>query len=387
MSKDYKLGILFGLLVLGAGVIYWVALDKPDAESSEQPKQAYRVQLVGESDEDDESAAVETVTTEEITAPIPDETTTVPDEIGPVAPVALVAPVGSAVAAPDSDDVTVSGGFQLDANADSVVNADDPIIDPTPIPVPEYVDIKDRADRSTYTVRGGDNGFSVVSIRVYNTPKHWKLIRDANPGILSTALRPGMVLKIPPPPSHDIAPEPVSPTHGKTLTNLTGQKVYVVSGNDTSGLWGISRKVYGQNMGHLYPLIQAANPKVDSTKLKPGMKLIIPPAQSVKLTIPVTNKPGKGVQPGQIVTIDSKRYYIVRAGDAGFGYIAQKVYGSTRYAYLISEANPNAHTATLMPRDKLLLPPKPAGEIPGRPAEPRTKRSERGNPRRPYFGN
>ena len=375
MSKDYKLGILFGLLVLGAGVIYWVALDKSDKESPEQQKtETQKVQLVdidkpGTTPDDAEE------TTSDDVAPVkgtttPEDTTMISGETSP--------PL-----APGSETTTVEG-FQIDPNADSVVNADDPVIDPTPIPVPEPVDLM---GKSTYTVRDGDNGFSVVSTRVYKTPKHWKLIRDANPGVLSTALRPGMVLNIPKLSDQDTTSQPTTPTdQGKTLTNATGQKVYIVASDDGSGLWGIAEKVYGTGKGHLYPLIQEANPKVDSTKLRAGMKLIIPPPENAKLTIPVTPKSQTGTEPGQIVTIDGKRFYIVKAGDAGFDYIAKKVYGSAKYGYLISEANPNANTATLMPRDKLELPPKPAGEEP--PAtRTRSTRPTTRQPGRPYFGN
>jgi len=382
MSKDYKLGILFGLVVLGAGVIYWVALDKSGTESTEQPQdEAPTVQLVGDDVPDviEEPTVIETVVVEEVVvsddvapvegAPTPaiDDTTT-PDE----------------TPLPDSSVVVIGGNFQIDPNADSIVNADDPIIDPTPIPVPQRVDLK---GKKTYTVRAGDNGFSVVSKRVYDTPKHWKLIRDANPGVLSTALRPGMVLKIPPLPDQDITLNSTPPVdHGKTSTNATGQKVYVVASDDVSGFWGISEKVYGKGKGHLYPLIRDANPKIDTTKLRAGMKLIIPSPESVKPIVPVTRASNNGNRTGQIVTIDGKRYYIVKAGDAGFGYIARKVYGSTKYAYLISRANPNANTATLMPRDKLLLPPKPVGQAPPATRTRTTRPATNGSPR-PYFGN
>jgi LysM repeat protein/predicted small lipoprotein YifL len=47
-----------------------------------------------------------------------------------------------------------------------------------------------------YTVQAGDT-FADISFAFYGTPDHWRLIRDANPGV---TLKPGTVLTIPPKP-------------------------------------------------------------------------------------------------------------------------------------------------------------------------------------------
>ena len=60
-------------------------------------------------------------------------------------------------------------------------------------------------------------------------------------------------------------------------TNSTGSsavnRTYTVVPGDSPSL--IARKVYGKSS--LYPLIMRANPQVDARKLKPGMRLTIPP--------------------------------------------------------------------------------------------------------------
>ena len=50
-------------------------------------------------------------------------------------------------------------------------------------------------------------------------------------------------------------------------------RYYTVVSGDSPGR--IARKVYGKSS--MYNLIMQANPKLDARKLRPGMKLIIPP--------------------------------------------------------------------------------------------------------------
>jgi nucleoid-associated protein YgaU len=138
-----------------------------------------------------------------------------------------------------------------------------------------------------YTVTADDTaGYWGISNKTYGAGKHWRLIRDANPGIAPTALRAGMVLIIPPMPAAPAeqvaAVEPPTPASGEdTLplatdaTNTDIERIYYVQASDTGGFWGISKRVYGA--GKYHTLIQQANPGVDSRKLRAGMKLVIPP--------------------------------------------------------------------------------------------------------------
>jgi nucleoid-associated protein YgaU len=73
-----------------------------------------------------------------------------------------------------------------------------------------------------------------------------------------------------------------------------------------------------------------------------------------------------------------KSPYIVVADDKGFYGIAKKVYGDSKYLYLIAKANPTVQSERLTPGMKLTIPPLPpeavaaaaAGLRPGTPAPP-----------------
>jgi nucleoid-associated protein YgaU len=54
-----------------------------------------------------------------------------------------------------------------------------------------------------------------------------------------------------------------------------GYATYTVTDDDTGGYWGIAQKLYGA--GKYWYLIAEANPDVDSTLLRVGMELAIPP--------------------------------------------------------------------------------------------------------------
>lgn len=70
----------------------------------------------------------------------------------------------------------------------------------------------------------------------------------------------------------------LGPLPGTTTTDsVTGKKYYTVKAGDM-GLAVISKIVYGDQK--YYPDIKKANPSVDSTRLRPGMKLVIPDRQA-----------------------------------------------------------------------------------------------------------
>ena len=144
-------------------------------------------------------------------------------------------------------------------------------------------------DTREYTVVEGDAGYWTIAEKMYGAGKgsQWVHIAKANPQVASTALRPGMKLKVPPLPS---AP-PVTPPRPETGTitpglgsagtgdgipapGPAGTTVYVVKEGD-KGLWGIAEKLYGD--GTLYGVIQKANPNVNSNALRVGQRLIVPP--------------------------------------------------------------------------------------------------------------
>jgi len=127
------------------------------------------------------------------------------------------------------------------------------------------------------------------------------------------------------------------------------QRTYVVKKGD-AGFWGIAENVYGH--GKYYWLIAKANPQADSKKLRPGLKLLIPP-------LPGSGLPARTIEAEaepKVVLKADQRIYLVQAGDAGFWGIAQKVYGQGKYHRLIAEANPQANPKKLQPGQKLIIP-------------------------------
>jgi len=137
-----------------------------------------------------------------------------------------------------------------------------------------------------YTVQAGDMGFWYIAQKVYKDGSKWHLIANANPRADSNNLRPGQKLVIPPLPKKD-KPETDRPADaGKVIETPSGQGMYVVKKGD-AGFWGIAAKVYQD--GRKWHLIANANPDVDTRRLRPGTKLIIPQrSEAVRPVRPVT---------------------------------------------------------------------------------------------------
>lgn len=411
MGKDYKIGIVVGLLVLIGGVTYFLVFggDKtPTTQPAGEQKEKgpNRVVLKGEVPaETTDVAPVETpggeVADVERSGPVVggvieiDETVVEApktdkgavkvglveekkDEIlwGFKKPVPTTAPAEKTPKTSETLPIrTVEGKARppiVIVERDTPTPPADkaPTKPDTPIRIIRRLKPVDLAGRKTYVVQPGDQGFWYVAEKVYGNGKHWKLIAAANPTVDSNRLRPGMVLNIPALPAVTQPGRAVATEseYGKVTTSTTGQKIYIVSKRDTAGLWGIAAKpeIYGK--GHLWEHIQKANPTVDPTRLRPGTRLIIP--LLAKRTTPGTRparlrrgafERARAAQHGKtIVGPDGKRYYVVQSGDAGFWGISKKVYGDGKYSYLIGRANPGITSETLQPGDKLLIPPKPA---------------------------
>jgi len=372
MSTDYKIGIVVGLVVLIAGVVYFVvsgADEAPPPPSVAVPTSGPNEVVVQEERVSAETAPSTPAT--QITIPSDDqadgdaitprlsETTETGwrlDETPGEKPPAASAPVE-----------TGELSFQLNADADLALNEEDPAPLLQPIERPaQRVDVAltGRSDQSgTYVVREGDAGFWIIAERVYGrgNGKYWTLIQKANPTADTNALRPNQKLIIPPLPEETVEivqPTESRPEPGRVMSDSGGEKIYIVSKDDSAGLWGIAAKpeVYGK--GYLWQHIARANPSVDPTRLREGMKLIIPPLPAAS-TSERTPRIRRREQQGQTLTENGRRYYIVQAGDKGYWGIAKKIYGDGKYTYLIDRANPGVESDTLQPGDKLLLPPKP----------------------------
>jgi len=124
--------------------------------------------------------------------------------------------------------------------------------------------------RKQYVVKKGDAGFWGIAQVVYGNGKHWALIAKANPSFNSTSLEPGDRLTIPP--KRPTGTKPAAPV--PTVVPGAGERIYVVQKSDSSGFWGIAKKVYGD--ARHWQVIAKANPSASSSSLKAGQKLLIP---------------------------------------------------------------------------------------------------------------
>jgi len=120
---------------------------------------------------------------------------------------------------------------------------------------------------------------------------------------------------------------------------------YVVQSGD-KGFWDIAERVYGPGKGKHWTLIANANPQVESTRLKEGMTLTIPPL------------PGQPIAAAPIVTplpTAGEKTYIVQADD-GWWVISRKVYGDGKYWRELRQANPEVQ-GMLKVGQKVRVPP------------------------------
>ncbi len=119
-------------------------------------------------------------------------------------------------------------------------------------------------------------------------------------------------------------------------------RTYTVKEGD-AGFWAVSENVYGN--GKHWPLIAEANPDADSSSLRAGQTLTIPPLP--ERTTPERRTPR---------TFGGEETYTVQEGDAGFWGIAAKVYGNGKYWPLLAEANPDLDSSKLRAGQVLVVP-------------------------------
>ncbi len=125
--------------------------------------------------------------------------------------------------------------------------------------------------------------------------------------------------------------------------------VYVVKKGD-AGFWGVAASLYGN--GKYWYLIKQANPQADSTNLKPGQKLTIPPLPSSSSSAVAQATPTKTPQ----ATSGAPTVYVVKSGDKGFWTAAKNCYGDGSLWPAIAKANPDVNADSLQPGQKLQIP-------------------------------
>lgn len=152
-------------------------------------------------------------------------------------------------------------------------------------------------------------------------------------------------------------PAPLTPPVPERLVPppVATEQTYTIKQGD-AGFWQIAQKVYGD--GKHWPLIAKANPATDSSHLRVGQVLKIPPlpaATTVSAGIAGRATPDGAEAPA------GKKVYVVQAGDSGYWAIAQKVYGDGRLWNQIAKDNPGLDSNALKVGMKVYYTPKGEG--------------------------
>ena len=113
-------------------------------------------------------------------------------------------------------------------------------------------------------------------------------------------------------------------------TRPTGPRIHVVRSGES--FWTIAKNEYGNPS--YYSHLARANPKVDPSKLKAGMRITIPSKDDVVPRTIMTST----LMSGEPQTIDETRQYRVQKGDS-LSMIAKKLYGRPDMADRIYQAN------------------------------------------------
>ncbi len=145
----------------------------------------------------------------------------------------------------------------------------------------------------------------------------------------------------------------VGPAGDRTPSTGAATTYTVVAGDS---FWRIAEQLYGD--GSKYPLIRDANPSVDPNVLRPGMRLVIPPAPAPQPPSTLASESATGEQQLPAGAPAGSTTYVVQQNDS-YWKIALAEYGNGLYHYVLQEANGIA-AGSLRPGMVLIIPPKPA---------------------------
>jgi len=203
---------------------------------------------------------------------------------------------------------------------------------------------------SSHVVKEGET-LGMISKTVYGSTRFWERIAKANKIDDPLRVRAGMVLTIPPL-SESERPRRTETTRekGKEAVKETffptgaGEQHHKVVAGDTLG--SISQKYYGTTR-HA-KLIMEANKLTDENKVRLGKVLVIPKLSTAS-----------GVGPVARAAVGGE--YVVKDGDT-LTSISQLFYGNAMLYPVIMKANKIDNGRDVLMGQKLIIPPKPAGE-------------------------
>lgn len=241
MRTDVKIGLVVGLLIVIAGVVFVASNDgKPQGDPDEVAKDTP-----------------------------PAETDSNKPEYGPAPGPAAVQPGEIVIPSFGSErSITRTGPDTRPA----VVSTDRTVRPIVPVVPTLRIDEPPRVTR-IHTVRQGDTLWGIAKAE-YGDVRLVSLLLKANPDVKAKNLKIGQKLKVPPKPV-SIRPTAAggSIVAGRTLKS--DEMIYKVQAGDKKGFWGIAQKKYGH--GKHMTLIAGRNPKVNPRKLRIGQILVLPP--------------------------------------------------------------------------------------------------------------
>ncbi len=340
MSTEVKIGLVFVLALLLL-VVGWMVLmgDDPAAtgpqrvDTASDESQDLTNLPITDADERERAAAESGAA-----SPVTGDSTSI---IIPTRSPSAGVNGGSLVLKPTSaENATVTGPGSALPTTPTLVLTDDDSYLAVPVVVPGT---PTGNNSEYYTVRDGD-GYWRIAEKVYGDGLKYTVLQAANPKYTNSDLKPGMRIVVPP-----LAGVTSKRPSTSGVIMQAGGTVYVVTIADTTGYWGIAKKVYGA--GKYNELIAKANPGVDSKKLRPGRKLVIPPLPTGRLKVTTvaaktTFTPEKG-----------GTYLVVK--DDSYWKIAKKLYRKGDLNHLIIAANPKITPPDLKPGQVLKIPPMP----------------------------
>jgi len=163
--------------------------------------------------------------------------------------------------------------------------------------------------------------------------------------------KPMKFMEAPAPSTNIQSQQPVA-SAGPATNATTTPRTHIIQPNET--LSGISKLVYGSSRH--YKAIEAANPGLDPTKLRPGMALKIPPLEKAKEVVKQQVADATSAADGKTYTVqkDDNLYKITR-----------KLYGSNEKQealYEMNKATIGPDSTKLKPGMVLKLPAAPAAQ-------------------------
>lgn len=146
---------------------------------------------------------------------------------------------------------------------------------------------------------------------------------------------------LPPPPPAAPAGETASnaTNNTNTTTDATAARSHTVAAGDSFS--SIAIQAYGN--ANFYPAIMRANPSIDPQKLKPGMKIVLPPIAEVNPVRAAAAAPSAAGE-AQVISskveapVDPQTQYRVQPGDSLYR-ISVKLYGRGDQAVKIHDSN------------------------------------------------